>query len=55
MIQLPVLFIFEVKRMESLTSNIKTNEPEELLRAIRQAKAMIAVKNMRMIAAQNGT
>ena len=30
------------------------NEPEELLRAIRKAKAMIAVNNMRMIAAQNG-
>ena len=37
-----------------LMLNIENNELEELLWAIRQAKAMISINSMRMIAAQNG-
>ena len=38
----------------ALMLNIENDELEELSRAIRQAKAMISINNMRMIAAQNG-
>jgi len=38
----------------ALMLNIENNELEELSRAVRQAKAMISINNMRMIAAQNG-
>jgi len=38
----------------ALMLSIENNELEGLSRAIKQAKVMISIKNMRMIAAQNG-
>ena len=38
----------------ALMLNIANGEIEELLRAIRQARAMIAINNMRLIAEENG-
>jgi hypothetical protein len=38
----------------ALMLNIENGELETLTRAIRQARAMISINNMRMIAAQNG-
>jgi len=41
-------------RPAALMLSIKDGDVEQLLRAIRQTKAMMAVNNMRIIAAENG-